>query len=207
MAAPTNREAATIMTPAPLSITPTTIADAQLDMRMAYYDGAPGILCSGLVWLIAGMVALNLSAKQAVWTLLIGGMFIHPAAILLNKGLGRGGKHHPSNPLASLAMASTFWMIMCLVLAYGVSLLRIEWFFPAVLLIIGGRYMTFATLYGMRFYWALGVVLAAAAYPLFAVGATPATGALIGGGIEVGFAVAAFVMSDRAARVPRGAGV
>lgn len=188
------------MTPAPLSITPTTIADAQLDMRIAYYDGAPGILCSGLVWLIAGMVALNVSAKQAVWALLIGGMFIHPAAVLLNKMLGRSGKHHPSNPLASLAMASTFWMIMCLVLAYGVSMLRIEWFFPAVLLIIGGRYMTFATLYGMRIYWAIGIALGAAAYPLFAYHASPATGALAGGAIEVGFAVAVFLMSGRAAR-------
>lgn len=196
------------MTPATLSITPTTIADAQLDMRQAYYDGAPGILCSGLVWLIAGMVALNASDKQAVWTLLIGGMFIHPAAVLLNKVLGRSGKHHPSNPLASLAMASTFWMIMCLVLAYGVSMLRIDWFFPAVLLIIGGRYMTFATLYGMRIYWVIGIALAAAAYPLFAVGATPAAGALVGGGIEVACALAVFVMSSRAARgSPRVAGI
>ncbi|MBZ2207277.1 DUF7010 family protein [Massilia soli] len=187
------------MTPAPLSITPTTIADAQLDMRIAYYDGAPGIVCSGLVWLIAGMVALNLSAKHAVWTLLIGGMFIHPAAVLLNKLLGRSGKHHPANPLASLAMASTFWMIMCLVLAYGVSMLRIEWFFPAVLLIIGGRYMTFATLYGMRIYWAIGIALGAAAYPLFAMGASPAAGALAGGAIEVAFAIAVFLMPGRAA--------
>jgi hypothetical protein len=188
------------MTPTPLSTTPTTIADAQLDMRLAYFDGAPGILCSGLVWLIAGLVALNLSDKQAVWTLLIGGMFIHPAAVLLNKVLGRSGKHHAANPLASLAMASTFWMIMCLVLAYGVSMLRIEWFFPAVLLIIGGRYMTFATLYGMRIYWAIGIALGAAAYPLFAYGASPAAGALAGGLIEVGFAAAVFMMSGRAAR-------
>ena len=193
------------MTPAPLSITPTTIADAQLDMRTAYYDGAPGILCSGLVWLAAGMVALNLSATQAVWTLLIGGMFIHPAAVLLNKVLGRSGKHHPSNPLASLATASTLWMILCLVLAYGVSMLRIDWFFPAVLLIIGGRYMTFATLYGMRIYWVIGIVLAAAAYPLVAAGASPASGALVGGGIEVAFAAAVLLMSDRTTRGAAGA--
>ena len=196
------------MTPAPLSIPPITIADAQLDMRTAYYDGAPGILCSGMVWLVAGMAALNLSDQQGVWTLLIGGMFIHPAAILLNKMLGRTGKHHPANPLASLAMASTFWMIMCLVLAYGVSMLRIEWFFPAVLLIIGGRYMTFATLYGMRFYWAIGIALAAAAYPLIAAGASPAMGALAGGAIEVAFAIAVFLMADRSARgAARSAGI
>jgi hypothetical protein len=186
-------------------MTPITIADAQLDMRTAYYGGAPGIMTSGTVWLIAGVVALQLSAAQAVWTLLIGGMFIHPAAVLLNKMLGRSGKHNPSNPLGSLAMASTFWMIMCLVLAYGVSMMRIEWFFPAVLLIIGGRYLTFATLYGMRIYWALGAALALAAYPLFAYGASPATGALAGGAIEVAFAVAVFLMSGRTTRSAAGA--
>lgn len=193
------------MTPAPLSATPITIADAQLDMRAAYYGGAPGVLCSGLVWLTAGLVAMQLSAAQAVWTLLIGGMFIHPAAVVLNKVLGRSGKHNPSNPLGSLAMASTFWMIMCLLLAYGVSMIRIEWFFPAVLLIIGGRYMTFATMYGMRVYWVMGVALALAAYPLFASNASPATGALAGGAIEVAFAVAIFLMSGRTARSAAGA--
>ncbi|MCC6072143.1 DUF7010 family protein [Massilia sp. GCM10020059] len=193
------------MRPAPLSATPITIADAQLDMRTAYYGGAPGVLCSGLVWLAAGMVALQLSAAQAVWTLLVGGMFIHPAAVMLNKVLGRSGKHNPSNPFGSLAMASTFWMIMCLLLAYGVSMIRIEWFFPAVLLIIGGRYMTFATVYGMRVYWVMGAALALAAYPLFVYGASPATGALAGGGIEVAFAVAIFLMSGRTARDAAGA--
>lgn len=193
------------MRPASLSATPITIADAQLDMRTAYYGGAPGVLCSGLVWLTAGMVALQLSAAQAVWTLLIGGMFIHPAAVVLNKVLGRSGKHSPSNPLGSLAMASTFWMIMCLLLAYGVSTIRIEWFFPAVLLIIGGRYMTFATLYGTRIYWVMGAALVLAAYPLFAYGASPASGALAGGAIEVAFAVAIFLTSGRAARGAAGA--
>lgn len=182
-----------------------TLADAQHDMRVAYYDGAPGVLCSALAWCIAALAAWHFSAAHAVWTLLIGGMFIHPAAILLNKVLGRSGKHDPSNPLASLAMASTFWMIMCLVLAYGVSLLRIEWFFPAALLIIGGRYFTFATLYGMRLYWVFGAVLAAAAYPLVALGAPAAAGAFAGAAIEAGFGLAMLFNARRVAAATRAA--
>ncbi|NML61923.1 hypothetical protein HHL21_12710 [Massilia sp. RP-1-19] len=193
------------MKPAPFSTTPITIADAQQDMRSAYYSGAPGIMSSALVWFTAGMVALHLSAAQAVWTLLIGGMFIHPAAVVFNKMLGRSGKHNPSNPLGALGMASTFWMIMCLLLAYGVSMMRIEWFFPAVLLIIGGRYLTFSTLYGMRIYWACGAALALAAYPLAVYGASPATGAFAGAGIEAAFAVAVFLMSGRTTRGAAGA--
>lgn len=190
------------MKPAPLSMTPVTIADAQLDMRSAYYGGAPGILISGLVWLAAGTSALYLSADRAIWTLLIGAMFIHPLAVVLNKMLGRSGKHNPANPLAGLAMASTFWMILCIPLAFAISTVRIDLFFPAMLLIIGGRYLTFATLYGTRVYWVCGAALALAAYPLAKLGASPAAGAFAGGAIEVAFAVAVFIMSGR---TPRGA--
>lgn len=188
------------MRPAPLSTTPVTIADAQRDMRIAYYGGAPGMMTSGLVWFAAAMVALNLSAERAVWTLFIGAMFIHPLAILFNKVLGRSGKHSRLNPLAGLAMASTFWLILCLPLAFAISTVRIEWFFPAMLLLIGGRYLTFATLYGTMIYWVCGAALALAAYPLAKLGASPAAGAFAGAAIEVAFAVAIFVTSERVAR-------
>ncbi|HEY0489810.1 MAG TPA: hypothetical protein VGD30_09890 [Telluria sp.] len=188
------------MKPAPLSITPVTVADAQRDMRTAYYGGAPGIMTSGMVWLAAGAYALYASPERAVWVLLVGGMFIHPLSVLFNKALGRSGKHNPANPLAGLAMASTFWMIMCLLLAYAISTVRLDLFFPAVLLIIGGRYLTFATLYGTKVYWACGAALALAAYPLAVLNATPAIGAFTGGAIEVAFALAVFASAERSER-------
>lgn len=188
------------MSTAPSSVTPLTIADAQQDMRLAYFDGAPGILASGLVWLAAAATAMYPAPERAVWTLLIGGMFIHPLAVVLSKILGRSGKHKPSNPLGSLAMASTIWMILCIPLAYAISTVRIDLFFPAMLLIIGGRYLTFSTLYGTRVYWVCGAALAFAAYPLVKLGASPAVGAFAGGAIEVAFAVAVFLGADRPAR-------
>ena len=54
------------------------ITQAQTDMCKAYGNGSIGIVSSGLVWLISAIVAFQYSDKQAVWTLLIGGMFIHP---------------------------------------------------------------------------------------------------------------------------------
>ena len=188
------------MNPAPPSITPSTIADAQRDMRAAYYGGAPGMMTSAMVWLAAGIYAWSASPERAIWVLLGGGILIHPMAILFNKALGRSGKHNPANPLGGLAMASTIWMILCLPLAYAISAVRIEWFFPAMLLIIGGRYLTFSTLYGTRIYWTCGAALALAAYPLAQSGASPAAGALAGAAIEAAFAVAIFVTSARAAR-------
>ena len=61
-------------------------------------------------------------------------------------------------------------------------------FFPAMLLIISGRYFTFATLYGMRLYWAFGVALGTAAFVVAAHPAHMATGAFAGGLIELVFA-------------------
>lgn len=63
-------------------------------------------------------------------------------------------------------------------------MLRPEWFFPAMLLIIGGRYLCFHTLYGRRTYLLLGAGLALAAWLLLAGNVAPHTAALAGGLIE-----------------------
>lgn len=131
-------------------------------MRQGYYSGGAGILASALAWAVAAGVAVVASVETAVWALLIGGMFIHPVAVLLCKLLGASGSHSSGNPLGQLVGASTLWLIFSLPLAYLLSLQQAAWFFPAMLLVIGGRYLTFATLYGMRLYWGLGLALAAA---------------------------------------------
>jgi len=169
-----------------------TLQQAQADMRRAYFDGAPGIASSSAVWAAAGLAAVFASPREAVLALLFGGMLIHPLALLLCRGLGRSAKHDQRNPLASLAMATTVWLILSLPLAYVVSLHRVEWFFPAMLCVIGGRYMTFHALYGLRTYLLCGGVLAVAAFGLVRIGAGPATGAFAGAVIEAVFAAVMF---------------
>ena len=178
----------------------TDLDTAQADMRFGYYSGAPGIFASAAAWLTAAVVALQVSPKQAVWVLFAGGVLIHPVSVLLAKMLGRPGKHEPGNPLAALAFATTFWLIFSLPLAYGVSILRIEWFFPAMLLVIGGRYLTFGSLFGMRIYWALGLTLAITGYFLGRAGAPPAVSAFIGAAIEAAFAVTVLVLGRHEVR-------
>jgi hypothetical protein len=170
-----------------------TVGDAQRDMRHAYLDGAPGVLISGTVWFIASLVCILHSPRQAVWALFVGGMLIHPVALVLLKLLGRPAMHARGNPLGALALSTTIWMILALPLAYAVSLLRIDWFFPAMLFVIGGRYLTFATLYGMRIYLLFGALLALAGYALGSLGASAAAGAFAGAAIEAGFG--AFILA------------
>lgn len=169
----------------------------QSDMRVGYRSGGPGILASSAAWLSAGLVTLHVSPERGIWALFIGGMLIHPVGVLLCKLLGSSGTHAKDNPLGSLAWGSTLWLLFSLPIAYGVSLYRIEWFFPAMLLTIGGRYLLFSSLFGMRAYWALGLTLAAAAYLLFRSGASPAISAFVGAAIEAVFALSILVGHGR----------
>jgi len=170
-----------------------SLTDAQQDMRQAHFGGATGMLTSACVWFVAAYVAATGTPQQTVWTLFIGGALISPIATVFSKALGRTGKQARNNPLLNLAMASTFWLIFMLPLVYVVAQYRMTWFFPAMLLVIGGRYLTFSTLFGSRIYWLCGGALAIAGYALARMDAEPAIAALCGALLETVFAAAIFV--------------
>ena len=178
-------------------MTGTTFAQAQFDMRQGYFCGAPGILVSGLVWLAAALVAVFVSERASVLALLAGGVVIHPVSVLVAKLLGRSGKHTPGNPLGSLAIEGTFWLLAGIVIAYGMHALRLEWFFPAMLLLIGGRYLTFQTLYGLRVYWICGAALCVVGLALALLRAPAPISAFTGAVIELGFAAFVFMRAPR----------
>ncbi len=174
-----------------------TLAQAQLDMRRGYLFGAPGVLVSGVVWLVAGGVALFVSASSSVLALWVGGALIHPLSTLLARLVGWPGSHTPGNPLARLAGENTVLLILGLILGTAVSTVRLEWFFPAVLLIIGGRYLTFQTLYGVRTYWVCGAGLCAVGLGLGVMGAPVFAGALTGAAVELVTAAVLFRQARR----------
>ncbi len=170
------------------------LQEAQSDMRTGYGHGSIGVFISGIVWITASLMVNYYSPQKGIWALIIGGMLIFPLATLLGKLIGIKGGHNKSNPLGKLAMEGTIWMIMCIPLAYGLSLVNIEWFFQGMLLIIAGRYLTFASIYGLRIYWILGSILGLAAYILFKIEAEAFISALTGGLIETLFGVVIYVI-------------
>lgn len=177
-----------------------TVVQAQSDMRRGYYSGAAGILASALAWAVAAGTAALVSPQKAIWVLLVGGALIHPVGLLFCRMLGAPGSHAKGNPLGLLAGASTFWLIFCLPLAYGLGLQKPAWFFAAMLLIIGGRYLVFATLFGMRLYWALGLALAAAGFMLAWLGQPAVVIVTAGAAIEAGFGAVGIAQHRRWAR-------
>lgn len=114
---------------------------------------------------------------------------IHPLGIMLSKLCKRSGKHKKENSLSILALESTVILFVGLFIAYSVFQFRQIWFYPIMLMIIGGRYFIFSSIYGSRIFWLLGfllsitgVVFILSAYPFY-------YGALVGGIIETIFAI------------------
>jgi hypothetical protein len=171
--------------------TGTSIEQAQADMRRGYYAGATGVAMSALAWLAAAAAAWFVPSI-AIATLFVGGMLIHPAAVLLSRLLGRPGTHERGNPLARLAMESTVWLLLAIAVAVLAAQHRAEWFFVAMALTVAGRYFTFATIYGRNVYWACGATLAIGGFALAGLDATMFTIALTIGLLEAVFAAVIF---------------
>lgn len=169
----------------------------QAGIRREHYDGATGVLTSGLVWLAAAAVCYALGNKQGVWTLLVGGALIYPISTLLQRLWVKPVAQPQPNALNQLAAASTIWLIACCMMAYGLFHLRQELFFPAMMVTIGCRYTVFATVYGLRTYWVLGLTLIAASFASFYFWLPPAVSALLGGVLELAFAGTFFASAKR----------
>ncbi|WP_296001603.1 hypothetical protein [Rugamonas sp.] len=173
--------------------------DQQKEMRHAYFDGAPGILVSGLVWIAAALVCHLLGMRLSVWTLLIGGALIYPISVIVTKAIGRPARTGKANALNQLVMASTIWLILGCAMAYGLFLLAPALFFPAMMATIGSRYLIFASAYGRPVFWTMGVSLIAGGSCAFFLAFPPAVAAGLGGLIEVVFAFFVFLKASTAA--------
>jgi hypothetical protein len=168
----------------------------QQEMRHAHFDGGPGILVSGLIWFAAALVCYQLGINKAVWTLLIGGVLIHPISLLVTKALGRPASTSKTNALNQLAIASTLWLIVCCAMAYGLFLLKPALFFPAMMATIGSRYLIFASIYNRPLFWLLGLSLLVAANGALFLAFPPAVAAGLGAVIEILFAYLVFSKSN-----------
>ncbi|MFN3620252.1 DUF7010 family protein [Sphingorhabdus sp.] len=161
------------------------LGEAQRDMRRAYVNGGVGIFVSGLVWAAAGLVTLYAEPLSAMAILFFGGMLIHPLSLLIARRVYHRGKVRAPNPMEMLALQSTAFLIIGLVVAYLVSPTYGDWFFAIALLTVGARYLVFQTVYGMRLYLVLGVILIAIAAFALWLEITPAFVALTGGATEL----------------------
>ena len=167
--------------------------EQQQEMCHAYYDGAPGVLVSGLVWLFSTIVCYLIGINQAVWTLLIGGSLIYPISAIVTKAIWRPAKTSKANALNQLAAASTIWLILSCGMSYGLFLFMPVLFFPAMMVTIGSRYLVFASIYGKSIFWVMGGSLIIGGMAALSFAILPVFAAGIGAMIEVLFAFVMFL--------------
>ncbi len=137
------------------------ITAAQHDMARAHVRGAPGVLVSGLVWLVAGAVWDKYGVSTGLVALFVGGVLIFPLSLLVARLLFRAPRGLAGNPLERLALESTFMLFAGMFLAYCFLRVAPALAFPAMAVSIGVRYFVFRTVYGNPVYWVLGGILAA----------------------------------------------
>jgi hypothetical protein len=136
-----------------------TITEAQREMRTRYVGGFFGQLVSSVLWLISASLAVWSSPRAAITTLVFGGFFIFPLTELLIRITGERGSLSADNRLRHLGMQAAFVLPLSMPLLLPVGLYRLNWFYPAMTILLGAHYLPFVTLYGMRMFAALGGLL------------------------------------------------
>ena len=68
------------------------------------------------------------------------------------------------NPFYWLCMQIAFVLPLSMLLLWPVGLYRLNWFFPALMILVGAHYLPFATSYGMRMFLFLAGILVGEGY-------------------------------------------
>lgn len=171
------------------------IKDCQFEMRSAFLGGFGGQLVSGIIWLIAAAISLLVNSTIGMATLFFGSMFIFPLTQLFVRLIGRPGKVSKENGLWYLGSQTAFTVPINFLLVGAATLYKIEWFFPAAMIVVGSHYLPFITLYGMKMFGVLAAILVIAGAGLALYG--PPIFSL--GGWFTGVALIIFAFMGRAA--------
>ncbi len=138
------------------------IQDAQREVRSVYIGGFWGQLVSSIIWLVSAALGTWVSPKASILTILIAGFFIFPLTQMMLRLSGRPARVSKGNSFHFLGMQVAFVLPFSMLLLVPVGLYHLNWFFPALMVLLGAHYLPFATLYGMRmFLFLAGILLAA----------------------------------------------
>ncbi len=158
------------------------VQDAQRENRIFYIGGFWGQLVTSAIWLVSAALGTWVSPRASIQTVVIGGFFIFPLTRMLLHLSPRRARLSAGNPFTWLGMQVAFVLPPSMLLLVPVGLYRLNWFFPALMVLVGAHYLPFATLYGMRMFLFLAGILIAAGYVIAVYfAATFSLGAWIGG--------------------------
>ncbi len=136
------------------------IGDAQREMRNRFNGGFYGQLVSGVLWLMSASLAAWSTPSAAITMLVVGGFFIFPITELLIRISKGKSPLSTQNSLSQLGMQVAFVLPLSMPLLLPVSLYRLNWFYPAMMVLLGAHYIPFVFLYGMRMFALIAALIA-----------------------------------------------
>jgi hypothetical protein len=158
------------------------IQDAQRESRAVFIGGFCGQLVSSVIWLVSAALGTWVAPKASILTVVLGGFFIFPLTQLMLRLSGRRASLSRENPFNNLGMQVAFVLPLSMLLLVPVGLYNLNWFFPALMILLGAHYLPFATLYGMRMFLVLaGILIAAGVVIAQHLSETFSLGAWVGG--------------------------
>ncbi len=89
--------------------------------------------------------------------LVVSGTCIYPMTRLLLYLMSRPSSLPKRHPMNALGMQVAFVLPFCLPLVFAATAYRQNWFYPALMIVLGAHYLPFIFMYGM---WQFGVLAA-----------------------------------------------
>jgi hypothetical protein len=135
------------------------VQDAQSEVRTVFVGGFFGQLVSATLWLVSAALGTWVTPRAAIIELVFGGILIFPITRLLLRLTGRRASLTSENPLWYLGMEIAFTLPLSMLLLVPVTAFRLNWFYPALMILVGAHYIPFTFLYGMRMFIPLSAIL------------------------------------------------
>lgn len=135
------------------------VQDAQREVRTVFVGGFWGQLVSSTMWLASAALGLWAAPRTAILTLIISCFFIFPVTQLLLRLTGGPTSVSKGNALGSLGIQVALTLPMTMLLLVPVTQLRLNLFYPALLILVGAHYLPFVFLYGMPMFIGLCAML------------------------------------------------
>jgi ribosomal protein S6 len=132
---------------------------AQAQMRVIYRSGSVGAAVAGVVWLASALTTVFAGVGWGIVVMVGVGFAIYPLTQAALRMLGGPASVPRDNPLRELAVEVPLVGPLMIPLVGAATLYRAEWFYPAFMLAMGGHYLPFSFLYGMRAFVVLGAVM------------------------------------------------
>lgn len=129
-----------------------TVSEAQLDIYTIRRGIFYGQLVSGTLWLTSAGLAEWRGPRASIIMLVVDGFLIFPATELLIRVIGERARISAANALRSLGMQIAFVLPLSMPLLLPVGLYRLNWFYPAMTILLGAHYVPFVFLYAMRMF-------------------------------------------------------